>query len=160
MQVPRIQQFHIVSEIVIAVFGDQPFEGGCEFIGRTETGDFAYEIFERNVGVGLDSACRVGVYPKQGLFLVVDDQGVGDENGWGLLRSGQFLPEIGAGPQTVLLVAVAGEHAVGLFLQTEHDHPRFFFHGKYNNSKITIPRESIKLAKIAPAATTPTIMII
>jgi hypothetical protein len=58
----------------------------------------------------------VGVYPKEGLFFEIEDECVWDEDAGGVSALGEFLPEVGAGLDAVVLVLVGGEDGVGLLV--------------------------------------------
>ncbi len=128
VQIPGVEQFDVVAEVVVAVLVDETLHGGSEFVGGAEAGDLAHVVLEGDVGVYLHSPLRIGVYPHQGLLFVVDHQSVGYEQVGGFLGLDEFLPEIGARLEPFVLVAILVENRVGLLFQRQHHCLVFLFH--------------------------------
>jgi len=76
----------------------------------------------------------IGVNPEERLFFVIDDESVGYEYLWGFLGVDEFLPEIGARLDSLVVVAILVEHGIGLLLKGEHNWLGFLFHRLINSN--------------------------
>lgn len=129
VQVPRVDQLHIVSEVIIAFLGGESLQSSSQLVGRAEASDFADEVLEGDIRVLFHSSLGIRIDPLKRMLPLVDHKRIRNENNRSLsLTRDQFLPEVCAGLHSSLLILVAVEDGVGLLFEVEHDHSISFFH--------------------------------